>query len=225
MKDRLQSKASHEEPILVQTERGLALVHEEMELLGDFSKMLFRVKNGKLSHEMLVKAAKIKGMNEPLIAVDATAGLGEDSFLLAAAGFTVYLFECNPVIVRLLQDALDRGRNNPDLCEIVERMHLVQGDSVEGIPQLSINPDIVLLDPMFPAKQKNAISKKKLQMIQHLEKPCDDERDLMRVACEANPRKIVVKRPLKGPFLAGEKPSYSLKGKTIRYDCYVFARD
>jgi len=31
----------------------------------------------------------------------------------------------------------------------------------------------------------------------------------------------VVKRPLKGPFLAGKKPSSSLTGKVVRYDVYV----
>ena len=30
-----------------------------------------------------------------------------------------------------------------------------------------------------------------------------------------------VKRPLKSEFLAGRKPSYTLNGKAIRYDCYT----
>jgi 16S rRNA (guanine1516-N2)-methyltransferase len=43
----------------------------------------------------------------------------------------------------------------------------------------------------------------------------------MDAARAAGPRRIVVKRPLKGPFLADVKPSYSLKGKAVRYDCIV----
>ena len=39
-----------------------------------------------------------------LSAVDATAGLGEDAFLLAGAGFQVNLYERNPVIAALLYD-------------------------------------------------------------------------------------------------------------------------
>ncbi|MDD7203656.1 MAG: class I SAM-dependent methyltransferase, partial [Coriobacteriaceae bacterium] len=35
---------------------------------------------------------------------------------------------------------------------------------------------------------------------------------------------VVVKRPPKGPYLAGVKPSYSLDSKAIRYDVHVFAR-
>ena len=43
----------------------------------------------------------------------------------------------------------------------------------------------------------------------------------MRAALAAHPRKVVVKRPVKGPYLAGIKPSYSLAGKSVRYDCIV----
>ena len=34
-------------------------------------------------------------------------------------------------------------------------------------------------------------------------------------------RKVVVKRPVKGPHLAGVKPSYAIAGKAVRYDCIV----
>lgn len=40
-------------------------------------------------------------------------------------------------------------------------------------------------------------------------------------AIAASPRKIVIKRPLKGPYLADIKPDYSLVGKAIRYDCFL----
>jgi len=54
-----------------------------------------------------------------------------------------------------------------------------------------------------------------------LESPCTNEDQLMHAALAARPRKVVVKRPLKGPFLAGKKPSSSLTGKVVRYDVYV----
>ena len=59
---------------------------------------------------------------------------------------------------------------------------------------------------------------KKLQLLQVLERPCADEEALLQAAIDAQPAKIVVKRPLKGPYLAGRRPSYSLTGKAIRYD-------
>ena len=43
----------------------------------------------------------------------------------------------------------------------------------------------------------------------------------MEAACAARPRKIVVKRPVKGPFLAEVKPSYQVVGKAVRYDVIV----
>ena len=100
-------------------------------------------------------------------------------------------------------------------------MELRGEDSVLALPALGFSPDVVLLDPMFPERRKSAAVKKKLQLIQRLEQPCDDERGLMDAARTAGPRRIVVKRPAKGPWLAGEKPSYTVAGKAIRYDCYA----
>ena len=150
--------------------------------------------------------------------------MGEDSLILAAAGFEVTLFERDPVIAALLADTMARAASDDILAPAIERMSLHCQDSIEGLQALDFEPDVVLLDPMFPAKQKNAKTKKKLQLFQKLESPCEDEQALMDAALAANPRKIVVKRPLKGPYLAERKPSYSLDGKTIRYDCIVIPR-
>ena len=205
---------------LLNDEQGLALTDGSMTIRGDFTRQAQRLRQGALQREMLVKAAHVKGVELPL-AVDATAGLGDDSLLLAAAGFRVVLFERNPVIAALLRDAIERAARHPDFADIAARMQLVEGNSIEALPHLDIQPDVVLLDPMFPAKHGNARAKKKLQLIQRLEQPCEDESALLEAAFAARPRKIVVKRPLKGPFLADRKPSYSLRGKTVRYDCFV----
>ena len=100
-------------------------------------------------------------------------------------------------------------------------MQLLEEDSLAALPQLATAPDVILLDPMFPERQKSALIKKKFQLLQKLERPCADEIELVNAAVAAHPRKVVIKRPLKGPYLAGRKPSYSLKGKAIRYDCLV----
>jgi 16S rRNA (guanine1516-N2)-methyltransferase len=141
---------------------------------------------------------------------------------LAAAGFRVKLFEYNPVIATLLADSLRRGAQDPEIGEIVGRMELVPGDSITGIRNLSERADVIYLDPMFPERQKSGLIKKKFQLLQQLERPCDDEDALFAAAREAAPKKLIVKRPLKGPFLAGAKPGYSVSGKAIRYDCFAF---
>ena len=152
---------------------------------------------------------------------DATAGLGEDSLLLAAAGFSVTMCEGDPVIAALLADGLRRAVDDPELSGIVGRMSLVEGDSIEILPSLTEAPDVVYLDPMFPARTKSAAVKKKFQLLHRLESPCADEASLMDAALAARPRKIVVKRPIKAPVLAGVRPSHSISGKAVRYDVIV----
>ena len=107
------------------------------------------------------------------------------------------------------------------LKEIAGRMKLVEGNSVDGMSKLLDPVDVIYLDPMFPARQKSSLINKKLQLIQKLEPPCSEETDLFDAAIKAEPDKIIVKRPLKSEFLAGRKPSYTLNGKAIRYDCYT----
>ena len=208
------------EPELERDERGLALVGSGMELRGDFTRMLPRLRQGRLQQELLVKAARIKGATEPT-AIDCTAGLGEDSLLLAAAGFSVTMFERDATIAALLADALERAAADPRLADIVSRMTLVAGDSLAGLAELDFEPDVVFLDPMFPARTKSAAVKKKFQLLHHLEQPCEEEDALVKAALAAHPHKVVIKRPAKGPHLAGMKPSYSIQGKAVRYDVLV----
>ena len=155
------------------------------------------------------------------MALDATAGLGEDSLLLAAAGFHVRMYEKDPVIAALLEDAMNRAKELPELSAAVSRMELFKEDSISAMKNTDTSPDIILLDPMFPQRQKSALVGKKFQLIHILEKPCEDEKDLLDAAISAHPRKIIIKRPLKGSFLGGRKPDYSISGKAIRYDCIV----
>ena len=222
---------------------------------GDFTKLQKRLQYHNLTHELLVKATKVKG-RERLRVIDATAGMGEDSLLLAAAGCEVTLYEQDPVIAALLQDTMRRALEEAALHEIVMRMHLVEGDSIDHLRRLGEaatgpdvqegdvghdcstltasaatmagsdealkRPDVIYLDPMFPERQKSGLVKKKFQLIHYLEAPAENEEALMQAAIAARSFKIVVKRPAKGPYLASLKPSYSLDGKAIRYDCYVF---
>lgn len=238
---------------------GLSLTDGDQAMRGDFTKLQKRLQYHNLTHELLVKATKVKG-REKLRVIDATAGMGEDSLLLAASGCEVTLFEQDPVIAALLQDTMRRALEEAALHEIVMRMQLVEGDSIDHLRKLSDagmssdaqfstqgdaighvcpsstasdttanssdeklkHPDVIYLDPMFPERQKSGLVKKKFQLIHYLEAPAENEEVLMQAAIAARPFKIVVKRPAKGPYLAGLKPSYSLDGKAIRYDCYVF---
>lgn len=199
--------------------KGVSLTGYGLTYQGDFEGMLHRVSDGRLAHEMLVRAAKTTETD--LKGIDATAGMGEDAFLLAAYGYDMTLYEQNPVVAVLLKDALRRAKKHPQLKEIAGRMKLVEGNSVEELKTRVDAVDLIYLDPMFPGRQKSGLINKKLQLIQKLEPPCSDEVELFETAIGANPSKIIVKRPLKSPFLAGKNPTYELKGKAIRYDCYA----
>ena len=199
------SDTRNDPPALVRRPEGLTLEGGGLTLRADFETMLPRLKEDRLNRELLVRAARIR---QPLsgtpTAVDATAGLGEDALLLAAAGFTVRLFERDPVIAALLEDALERAARNPALSGAVARMTLTEGDSIPYLERLTEAPDVVLLDPMFPERK--------------------DEEALLMAARRARPQKIIIKRPLKGPYLAGVRPTSSLCGRAIRYDCLALPR-
>lgn len=83
--------------------KGVSLTGYGLTYQGDFENMTHRVTNGRLQHEMLVRAAKSEKIGRK--AIDATAGMGEDAFLLAAQGYEVTLYEQNPV-----------GRNPSEGC-------------------------------------------------------------------------------------------------------------
>ena len=244
------------------TDGRLTLTDGKLSLCADFSDSIRRIKPDNLSRELLVRAAKLKSKSKsgggssnstattrPL-AIDATAGFGEDSILLAAAGFEVVMYEYDAVIAALLEDALRRASesDNDKLRAAVSHMKLINADSIEAMQHLQEKPnehsqekpdehlqkpdehlqkkpDIILLDPMFPAREKSALIKKKFQLLQRLEQPCTDEEALLNAALSVHPHKLIIKRPLKGAYLASRKPDYSIKGKAIRYDCIVMADD
>lgn len=205
---------------LLVSARGLSLAADGMELMPDFADLVPRLRGNRLSRELLVRAARVKPCRAGIgpLAVDATAGLGEDSLLLAAAGFEVLLCESDPVVCALLRDAVDRARQDPDLAGIADRLTVYGGDSVVALGALRDAVDLVYLDPMFPERRKSAAVKKKFQLIHRLEAPCANQEELLGAAWDARPRRIVVKRPVKGPYLAGRKPSCSLAGKAVRFD-------
>ena len=217
-----------ERPELIRTDKGLALLWDGMTLRGDFSEMLPRVRPSRLRSELLVKAArygKLAGDRRPRV-LDAAAGLGEDAFLLAAAGFDVLMYERDEMIFALLEDAVKRALGDPETCEAASRMTALKGDSRDAMNDLSLDvnadlrPDIIYLDPMFPARKKSGLIKKKFQILQRLEAPEEGD-SLIQAALSACPRRIIVKRPAKAPYLGGIKPGYSIKGDVIRYDCIV----
>jgi 16S rRNA (guanine1516-N2)-methyltransferase len=173
--------------------------------------------------EILLRAVGCKGKARPAV-LDATGGLGRDSFLLAAAGCQVQIVEQEPVIAALLADGLERARLCPATAEIAARIRLTVGDAVAFLQAMQVQherAEVICLDPMFPERRKSALVKKELQLLQLLA-PADPAADqLLLSAALAAASRVAVKRPVKAPFLAGLAPSHSLSGKTVRFDVYL----
>lgn len=170
--------------------------------------------------ELLVQATKVRHTVEPLL-IDATAGLGRDGFVLAAAGFRVQMVEANPVVAALLADGLQRARQLPALTAVVERIRLVAGDAHTVLANLAEHPKVIYLDPMFPVRTKSALVKQELRLLQLLVPQPTDPGRLLRAALAVQARKVVIKRPRTGPCLLDMSPSYTVKGKAVRFDVYV----
>ena len=225
-------------------EKGIYLTDGELALRVDFCEMKDRIRQANLERELLIKAVAVKGYKERLKVLDATAGLGEDSFLLAASGCEVYMYEQDDVIATLLEDGINRAKkpDDPDIpTEIRDpalRLHFTRGDSINAMRDFWHGVetgsgaasedkaqgrlfDVIYLDPMFPERRKSAAVKKKFQLLQQLERPEMRERELLEGAMLLKPRKVVIKRPVKGPFLCGIKPEYSVKGNSVRYDIVI----
>ncbi len=176
-------------------------------------------------NELLGRAVGI-GKKNPLRVLDATAGLGRDSFVLADLGCAVTLAEREPVVAALLRSGLARAAHSADawLRQVVGRMELVEGD-VRALDAGTLQQqDVIYLDPMFPPRDKSAAVKKEMALFQALfSQPAanGDADALLAWALCAPVRRVVVKRPLKAAPLAGRPPSHAIRGKAVRYDVYV----
>lgn len=204
---------------------GLALrdagAPREQPLRVDFTKgaMGYRHRQGIAKNELLARAAGIKGGSRPSV-LDATAGLGRDAFLLASLGCEVTMLERHPVVYALLEDGMRRAFLDPRLRPVIERMHLLAADAMR-LPPDSRGFDVVVLDPMFPQRNKSALVKKPMRLFHELVGQ-DDGADAMLDRLRSLARKrVVVKRPLHALQLAGCKPDVIYRGKAVRFDVYL----
>lgn len=157
--------------------------------------------------------------------VDATAGLGRDAFVLASLGANVLMIERVAAIAALLEDGLARAASDATTAEIASRMTLVYGDAASQLPMLvahhAFPPQVIHLDPMFPARDKSALVKKEMRLFRDLAGDDDDASRLLEAALDVASHRVVVKRPRKAPPIAGPAPGHIIEGKTSRYDLYV----
>lgn len=180
-------------------------------------RLQYRLKNISLKKEYLARALGLKQHTQPTI-VDATGGMGQDSFILAALGFEVTLLEQSSIIYQLLSDGIKRAL--PHL-NCIQRLHIHHADSISWLK--NTDPiQIVYLDPMFSPKSKSARSKKAMTIFQKLLNDNENGILLFNQALSCATERVVVKRPRTAEYITTTtKPTYSMVGRSCRFDIYL----
>ncbi|WP_097460747.1 class I SAM-dependent methyltransferase [Mangrovitalea sediminis] len=193
-------------------------------VIVDFSggKAAFRRLHGGGRGQLVAKAVGLSRARRIPSVLDATAGLGQDAFVLATLGCSMLLLERSPVVHALLEDGLARASQDPELAPIIARMKLQAADAAGYLEAAEEVADVVYLDPMFPHRgQQSALVKKEMRVFRDLVGDDLDADRLLPAALQAARCRVVVKRPRKAPPLAGPAPSHALEGKSSRYDLYT----
>lgn len=149
--------------------------------------------------------------------LDVTAGWGRDAAILASFGASVTMVERHPVMHALLFDALHRLQ----LTESRLVLSLVHANACDYLDQLAPSdyPDVIYIDPMHPTRQKSALVKKDMQVLQQLIGADEDADALLQKALHIARLRVVLKWPQRLPPLF--PPNHSIEGKTVRFDVYT----
>lgn len=222
--------------LVVYTEKGLQIQLKEdhgkkkpVTLMVDFlsESLTYRRQHGGGIKQALARAVGIKPGVRPSI-VDATAGLGNDSFILASLGCQVTMIERSPLLAALLHDALDRATmtTTDSLAQdSAARLVLIQGNATailkKNTKNQTILPDTIYLDPMYPHSRKSALNKQEMRIIRYLVGNDNDANELLVSAQLCASKRVVVKRPKGAPSLDDKPPSHVIKMKNSRYDVYM----
>jgi len=169
----------------------------------------------------LARAVGIRSGFRPVV-LDATAGLGGDSFVLACLGCQVLMHERSQVIAALLADGLARALKDPCTAEIVgSRMQLKTGDSRTTLQSIVPPPFTIYLDPMYPHSGKSALNKKEMRMIRDIVGDDIDGDELLEAALASADNRVVVKRPKGAEHLGERNPTHVIVMKNSRFDVYL----
>ncbi|MEP5152267.1 class I SAM-dependent methyltransferase [Planktotalea sp.] len=205
-----------------QHQRGHSMTKKEAALRVDFvsGAVAHRLRFGGGRGQDLPKAMGLRAGKTPTV-IDATAGLGRDSFLLASLGAKVTMIERSAEMHALLQDGMTRAvEEGGGFADILGRMTLLHGDAKDLLPDL--NGDAILIDPMHPPRKNSALVKRELRQVRDIVGTDEDSAELLRVALEHARKRVVLKWPAKADPIAGVRAcSHQIMGKSTRYDVFM----
>ncbi len=171
--------------------------------------------------QAIARAIGIRNDALPAI-IDTTAGLGRDAYVLATLGCKVTMLERAPVLAAMLENGLQRAIDQYQDDPVFQRLQLFNCDACDYLVQLESphQADVIYLDPMYPQRDKQALVKKEMQILQQLHGNNDDAPMILATALPVANRRVVVKRPVWAAPLDGPTPRHEIKGKTTRFDIY-----
>ncbi len=169
-------------------------------------------------HELIARAVGIKGDFLPFV-LDATAGFGKDSIVLANLGCKVVMIERSPVIGALLRDGLNRAANKAP--ELIKNISLHLTDAKKFLQTTNEPIDVIYLDPMFPERVKSSLVRKEMRILKEIVGSDEDAAQLFAIASQYARKRIVVKRPRYAPTITERVPDIVFKARASRFDVYM----
>ena len=244
-KRRQQLSETSTQPILFLDEKNkLSWLSDGLSVAPEWDKLQRRVVSAGRKSELLLQAAKITSDST---VIDATAGFGHDSLILASTGAQVTMLEQQPLMALLLLAEQQRMSALPNWQKLMSRLQIINIDALSYFAMLQANAiddikendakvvDVIYLDPMFPEDSyqdsktgKGAKVGKHMQALHQLARPPTSEEELQllqsaqAVVSQDGEKqgRVVVKRPQLAPLLANQQPSESWHNEAVRFDGY-----
>lgn len=224
--------------LLLDAKDKLSWLSDGLSVAPEWDKLQRRVVSAGRKSELLLQAAKITAESR---VIDATAGFGHDSLILASTGAQVTMLEQQPLMALLLLVEQQRMSAQPNWQKLMSRLHIINTDALSYFATLPADMtgatkavDVVYLDPMFPEDSyqdsktgKGAKVGKHMQALHQLASPpaLEEERQLLQhaqaiVGNSDKQGRVVVKRPQLAPSLANQPPNESWHNEAVRFDGY-----
>lgn len=244
-KRRQQLSQTSTQPILLLDEKNkLSWLSDGLSVAPEWDKLQRRVVSAGRKSELLLQAAKATSDS---MVIDATAGFGHDSLILASTGAQVVMLEQQPLMALLLLAEQQRMSALPNWQKLMSRLQIINIDALSYFEKLQSDAiddskendakvvDVIYLDPMFPEDSyqdsktgKGAKVGKHMQALHQLARPPTSEEELQLIqSAQAvvsqhaqRQGRVVVKRPQLAPLLANQQPSESWHNEAVRFDGY-----
>ena len=147
--------------------------------------------------------------------LDATGGLGHDSFILALLGQKITVLEKNMGLCILIEEALHNLPNLPYFNDAKNNISIINNDSRAFLSSAE-NFDVVYIDPMFNSKKKL----KRTKQMEFLDDYLKEYDDPSVEFYDSNFKRLVIKKELRAISSIKDCSVLSFKGSSVRYDIY-----